>query len=72
MASLTTVLVTDSEKKMLDKARNEIVHSGLSNLDPEVLEELRTNKIEAEKLTRGAIVALGAACILILLAKSRR
>ena len=68
---LTTVLVSDAEKKMLDRARNIIVHNGLSVLDKRILEELKKNDIEVEKLSRGTIVALGAACILVALAKDR-
>ncbi|MBU0591581.1 MAG: hypothetical protein ABIJ10_02655 [Candidatus Micrarchaeota archaeon] len=61
-----TIKVSEEEWEMLNKARNELVHRGCGSLPKHVQNEYQT-----DEFTKGAIVGLGVAALLYLLAKER-
>jgi hypothetical protein len=68
---VTTILVSEEEKKILETAQSELLHSGLSALDEKVLETLKKSNVEVQRFTRGTVVAIGAACILVSIQKKK-
>ena|GEM_PF-5697963 len=69
---VTTVLVSEEEKKLLEEAQDQILQAGLSALDTDIIKELEDSKINVRRFTRGTIVAIGAACILVEIKKRKR
>jgi RNase P/RNase MRP subunit POP5 len=69
---VTTVLVSDAEKALLESAQERIMQCGLGALDPIVIEELKEANVDIIRFTRGTIVAIGAACILAKLKNNKK
>jgi hypothetical protein len=69
---VTTILVSEKEKKLLETAQTELLNSGLSSLDEPVLAVLKESDIEVQRFTRGTVVAIGAACILVAIQKKTK
>ena len=65
------IMVSDQEYKLLDLAREAIIHYGVRPLGDQVLGELKKNDIKIIRLGRGSIIALGAALILQAINKAK-
>jgi len=65
----TTVMLKTSEAKLLEEARDGLLHEGLNSLGPEFRNEL--SKIEIERLSKGAVIAVGSLLLLYLIKKNR-
>ena len=59
-----SIMVSDDEYKLLDEARNEIVHNGIKSLGEEVFQETKKRGLSFERLSRGTIIALGSILLL--------
>lgn len=64
---VTTVMLKDEEEKLLEQARNMLIHKGLDSLDSGIRTEIK--QVPLGRLTKGTVVALSAIILMYLLEK---